>query len=424
MSEPQPKSKESQLNFIIPVLLVLMIASLLVFIKVLPDLPAIEETTEEFREDKSAVIEAPPLPETDTTNVGITNPEIFEPEPPKGTKGDKNATLEPPEPSGRSKTLAGIVDALFYILVAVVGGFGVYFMFKLRKRMTIKFVFGSLIMVVIFATCIFFGFMILRMINFKADITLDDYQILLILSIIGAPVGVYISYSLFSSKVKLRRRNFALLLTGALMGSFLAALLPLYGVVPLVIAISLFDIYSVRKGPIQKIMTLGEENENSPEAQPAPMDTALEPEPAREKTTPPPEPKAVKPEPNKEQNMPPDDDSDLMLLYEGPEWSIGIGDFVIYSMFAGFVLTHMMQFLPYYGFYTLQLGFIIPWVVFLVTIVGLLIGYTYTLRLLSRTSLMPGLPMAMAMGLVAFFISLLIMEILNFLAYGKFAPVV
>jgi hypothetical protein len=113
-----------------------------------------------------------------------------------------------------------------------------------------------------------------------------------------------------------------------------------------------------------------------------------------------------------------------MLLYEEREFSIGIGDFVIYSMFASFVLAHTMQFLPYYGFYTPTIGFILPWFVFLITMAGLLFGYTFTLKLLSKRSLLPGLPLAVFLGLTAFLGTLAVMEVFNLLAYGKFAPIV
>jgi hypothetical protein len=418
------KSKQARLQFLTPVLLVLMIASMLVYIKVLPDLPEIAEATEDFREDKDALIEAPPLPETDTSNVAFTNPDIFEPEQPV-QPGNENVTPEDIEPSGRSKTLAGIVDALIFLVIAVIGGFGIYVLFKLRKRMTIKAVFGTLLMVVTFATCAFFGFMVYRMVFYQTSIDLTEFQLMTILTVVSAPIGIFISYSLFSGKVPLEYRNFALLMIGALMGSFLAALLPLYGVIPLVVTISLFDIYSVRRGPIKKIMSLGEDDSDSDE----PKGTSVPaPQPMSEGDALKAEPDPItKPKPAVSKSKPPvtiEDDSDLMMLYEAPEWSIGIGDFVIYSMFAAFTLTHMLQFLPYYGFYTPIVGFVLPWLVFLITTTGLLVGYTYTLKLLSRKELLPGLPLAVAFGLIAFLGSLGVMEIVNLLAYGKFAPIV
>jgi hypothetical protein len=407
-----------------------MIASLLVFIKVLPDLPAIADTTEEFREDQNALIAPPPLPETDTSNVMITSPEIFEPERPEETRGDENVTPEELEPSSQSKTLAGIVDALIYVVIAVIGGFGIYLLFKYRKRMTIKAMFGSLLAIVTVATCIFFGFMVYRMVEFRTDAGLTETQLLGILLAMSAPFGFGVSYSMFSPKVSLKIRNFSLLLIGALMGSFLAALLPLYGVIPLVIAISLFDIYSVKQGPIRKIMTLQDKAEEERLLKSNQTAVTAEEKVSSPAPVPSTEPKissgAPKPKSKPKKIVVHDaveDDSDLMLLYEASDWSIGIGDFVMYSMFAAFVLTHTLQFLPYYGFYTPVLGFVLPWLVFLITITGLLVGYTFTLKLLSRKSLMPGLPLAIALGLVSFLGALVIMEIFNFLAYGKFAPI-
>jgi hypothetical protein len=429
VTSPDSDPHKIKLQFVTPVLLVFLIAALLVFIKVLPELPAIAETTEEFREERE-VMEAPPLPDTDTSSVSITSPDIFEPEPEPPGEGE-NITPEELEPSGRSKTLAGIVDALIYILFAVIGGFGIYLLFKLRKRMTIKAMFGSLIGIVAVATCIFFGFMVYRMIAYRTDYLIDDSMLLGILLAVGIPIGIFISYSLFSNKVAAHIRNFALLLIGALMGSFLAALLPLYGVVPLVIAISLFDIYSVRRGPIKKIMKLVDGDDEVPSKVTVPVEKTdvkvQESAPAGSSSSGKVENAAeVGPKPKAPPKIPdyPDDDSDLMLMYEAPQWSIGIGDFVIYSMFAAFVLTHTMQFLPYYGFYTPEIGFVLPWLIFLITILAILAGFAFTIKMLSERSLMPGLPLAIALGLVSFFGSIVIMEIFNFITYGKFAPIV
>jgi len=441
-------NEKGKFDFIQPVLSVLLIASILVFIKVLPELPAIADTTEEFREDKEAIIDAPPLPETDTSKVGITNPDIFEP--PPGTKGD-NETAGDIEPSSRSKTLAGIVDALFYLLVAVLGGFGIYLMFKYRKKVSLKYMFGSLLSLVAVATCIFFGFMVYRMVNYRTGFYLSDDHIMLYLLAAAIPIGGLISYTLFSEKYHQDTRNFSLLLVGALMGSFLAALLPLYGVIPLVIIISLFDIYSVRRGPINKIMKIvdgevepvGKKTKNvksktsaSPEkTRVKKQDARVDSKNVKSKTSDVSEAvtrsqKPVLSSGSSESSASSStskvefDDSDLWMMYEAKDWSIGIGDFVIYSMFAAFVLTHTLQFLPYYGFYTPAVGFVLPWVIFLITVTGLLAGYTVTLKLLLKKPLLPGLPLAVFFGLLAFFISIATMEIINLLAYGKFAPVV
>lgn len=415
------KKQQSKINFILPVLFVLMIASMLVFIKILPELPAIVDATEEFREDKEAVIEAPPLPEADTSTVGITDPLLFEPPPPDDTRSGENVSEEDLEPSSRAKTLAGIVDALIFIAIAVIGGFGIYLLFKYRKKMTLKAMFGSLLMVVTIATCIFFGFMAYRILEYKTELSMDDYQLFVILLLASIPAGVMVSRSMFSRSTTIKARNYSLLLTGALMGSFMAALLPLYGVIPLVVAISLFDIYSVRRGPINKIMKIAEEDERrrGREGDRKRVKPNREPRTASPDTVP--GPRASGPD-KKVSEL--DDDADVMLMYETPTWSIGVGDFVIYSMFAAFVLTHTLQFLPYYGFYTPAIGFIIPWFVFLVTTVGLLGGFIFTLKLLSKKSLMPGLPLAIFLGLTFFLIQLAIMEIFNYLAYGKFAPIV
>ena len=116
-----------------------------------------------------------------------------------------------------------------------------------------------------------------------------------------------------------------------------------------------------------------------------------------------------------------DDDFDLMLMFDNPDWSLGLGDFVIYSMFTSAVLTYCMLYLPYYIFYSPILGFILPWVIFFFCTLGLLIGFFVTLKLLDKYSYLPGLPISIGCGLLVFIICIITLQIINYIMFNEFA---
>jgi hypothetical protein len=112
---------------------------------------------------------------------------------------------------------------------------------------------------------------------------------------------------------------------------------------------------------------------------------------------------------------------DLMLMYDNPNWSLGLGDFVIYSLFTSVVLTYTMIYLPYYVFYTPILGFFIPWLIFVFCVAGLLVGFFKTIKLLEKREYLPGLPISIGMGFIVFIICIIILQVINYLIYSEFA---
>jgi hypothetical protein len=267
------------------------------------------------------------------------------------------------------------------------------------------------------------------------------------------------------------------------MGAFLASFLPFWIIFILLIAISFFDIYSVRFGPIKKIMEL-ESNEKLRKTEKKMVNRNLE-EPVLNITS----NEAINK--NSEQNnvvnnkvgirtkekmlkkaldeaessdksadlaedieitgsgsgnmnitaepatnlkvskkvvrskgSDDDDEFDLILMYDNPKWSLGLGDFVIYSMFTSAVLTYFLIYLPYYIFYTPELGLILPWLLFFVCGISILVGFFFTLKLLEKRDYLPGLPISIGLGFIVFIICILILQLINYILYSEFAIII
>lgn len=125
------------------------------------------------------------------------------------------------------------------------------------------------------------------------------------------------------------------------------------------------------------------------------------------------------PSSNQRQNMTPEfdddfDDSDSILTsmtYSSRDWDIGIGDLVFYSLLASQPLTP--YFISNHGAYLMDMyGNWIFWIISLFAIIGILIGFTITIKLLERNSMLPGLPLSIALGLAGFLGSALIFSII------------
>jgi len=83
------------------------------------------------------------------------------------------------------------------------------------------------------------------------------------------------------------------------------------------------------------------------------------------------------------------------MTYNTEQWDLGIGDLVFYSMLVG----HSFQFGA--GYYD-KIGIFAPILMFVLSFIGIAIGFVITIRLLERNKILPGLPMSMFIGIFGF----------------------
>jgi hypothetical protein len=426
-----------------------------------------------------------------------------------------SATIVTEEGSGSEAASAGFVNALTFIIPAVIGGFLIALLFKYRKKLTLKFFFGGALFFAGTFITFFFADSILYLIRtqfyslFILEFSQNNIEIFSsqplvnleifypIIIICCGLIGFWMTYIMTSNKFRKKTKNYAILIQSALMGAFLSVILPTYTVIILLIALSIYDIYSVRRGPIKDIVkyTLEEEVKynNNPQTQfpessqsrflrntmkndtnkshnlknsfmcalcsistkfngtPEKKENEEYLEMEKNKTT---NPKRKNEEPielvhrnstndsmskspkeseghyplntyqpdyyKKEYNFidnvksKKDDDIDNMLTsmtYSAKEWDVGIGDLVFYSMLASqpltpyFIFTHGLGLLSTYGLW-------IFWLISLFTIIGILIGFVITIKLLEKNSMLPGLPCSIALGLCGFLGSTIIISLI------------
>nr|MDO8043617.1 hypothetical protein [Candidatus Baldrarchaeota archaeon] len=230
------------------------------------------------------------------------------------------------------------LNMIFYISIAAIGGFFLYVLFRKAKVNILKLIFA----VFYFLTSLF------------AILLLED-EILIISGVQEINIIIYIAPVLFSASLITyisvfsrfeKAKRVAIILFSSLMGFLLGISLPILTLTFTLVALSFYDIYSVKRGPIRNIMKTIEEKQDQ-------FDT-------------------------------------LTLTYTSRYAEIGLGDLIFYT--------------------ALNVRVIIDYSIIsiVMTLLGVLIGLLITCKILEKEHLVPGLPLPSLLAIAFLFISLTI----------------
>ncbi|MHA1581959.1 MAG: hypothetical protein ACTSYM_05660 [Candidatus Baldrarchaeia archaeon] len=230
------------------------------------------------------------------------------------------------------------LNMIFYISIAAMGGFFLYILFRKAKINILKLIFT----VFYFLTSLF------------AILLLED-EILIILGIQEINITIYIAPVLFSASLITyisvfskfeKAKRVAIILFSSLMGFLLGISLPILTLTFTLVALSFYDIYSVKKGPIRNIMKTIEEKQDQ-------FDT-------------------------------------LTLTYTSQYAEIGLGDLIFYTALNVRVIID-------YSIISIVMTFL-----------GMIIGLLITCKILEKEHLVPGLPLPSLLAIAFLFTSLII----------------
>ena len=230
------------------------------------------------------------------------------------------------------------LNMILYISIAAIGGFFLYILFRKAKINILKLIFT----VFYFLTSLF------------AILLLED-EILIILGIQEINITIYIAPVLFSASLITyisvfskfeKAKRVAIILFSSLMGFLLGISLPILTLTFTLVALSFYDIYSVKRGPIRNIMKTIEEKQDQ-------FDT-------------------------------------LTLTYTSRYAEIGLGDLIFYT--------------------ALNVRVIIDYSIIsiVMTLLGMIMGLLITCKILEKEHLVPGLPLPSLLAIAFLFISLII----------------
>src|SRR5271157_797841 len=177
-------------------------------------------------------------------------------------------------------------------------------------------------------------------------------------------ISLFLVYVYVSPKYRdsIRVHNLVVVIFGVLIGSYLAVVIPTWTSLVILMGFALYDIYSVRKGPIKEMMKK--------------LDPGME--------------------------------SDTLTAADLDDISIdiGIGDLAFYSMLTSITLISSDWGGPALVAATGNMGlYIIP---FIAAVVGVLIGAWISFELVKKNKILPGLPMSIFIGIGLYSLAIVI----------------
>jgi len=290
------------------------------------------------------------------------------------------AVFTPDEDSGAvGNAGAGLGNTLLFILPAVLGSFGIVYIIRKGKRRLLKYIFRGALTLTTGIILAFFMFKLMEFMSERAWYTLyspefhttiytipfSEYDMLGFM-LGGILAGYAVTSMVFSMGFRRTDRNGALIMISSLMGAFMAVILPTWTVVFLLLALAVWDIYAVFHGPIKDMVEM--EMSGNMMARWDPLG----------------------------------DDSDQFpfenMTYDAGSWQLGIGDLVFYSMLGAHSLFYSTTYIADKGWWMLPF-FFVP------VVMAILIGFAYTIYRLTKgsgTSILPGLPIPMFLGVLVF----------------------
>ncbi len=240
-----------------------------------------------------------------------------------------------PIPESAFGPLAGIANAILFVVLATVGATMVVLLLKYGKEHILKYIliiaFGFISIVIV----IYFGYMFFLVFQF-VDPILAAFIIIAFIMTAG------LAFVMVDSENRIK--NGGLLIFGGAVGAFLGVVLPVWTSVLLLVGLAIYDYFSVKRGPIRKIVELTED----------------------------------------------DPDKLTALAVSTSEWDIGLGDVAFYGMITVLAIVN-------YGMLTALLA-----------VIGVISGFLITLKMLEKRGVMAGLPIPIGLGLLGFAIGILV----------------
>ncbi|OLS14907.1 MAG: hypothetical protein RBG13Loki_1476 [Promethearchaeota archaeon CR_4] len=251
-----------------------------------------------------------------------------------------------------------LFNGLFFTLIAGVSSILIYYLVKKRGLNAFRVILSVTFLFLGVILTIFFGWGILII------FALPEWSLYLLYAIAGI-TGCLLTYIFHSNKFSMRSKNTVVMIFGIYIGAFMGIIMPTWTTMMILIGISIWDIISVRRGPIKKIFQLIDKDFQDSEGEREKENSQISKEEFR--------------------NAPMD---------------IGIGDIAFYALLASHALISTNSF-----------------IVWGTTTLGILIGAAWTLKLIRRNRILPGLPLSIFIGIGLYWLGVYINTQIQFLLF-------
>lgn len=224
------------------------------------------------------------------------------------------------------------INAIIISILPFIGGLLILLILRKRSNLVLKIFVGTAFLIAGFAifTIIFVSPIQTILSGIQGDLA---FVIAMVLSFALNTVLIYV---VLRERVPQKAKNVAAVIYGGGIGTLLGITLPLWTGLLAVALISAYDIYSVRSGPLRKIVKVSQEEQVSLPG----------------------------------------------LSYVSKDWEIGLGDLGIYSMLVSLALIQFNL------------------IACIASMIGIMIGSLLTLQLLKKRELLPGLPITTLLGAI------------------------
>ncbi len=424
---------EHRWTMYIPVLLVLMLSVPLVLVSQWGDFERSKELADEveksdnffsgFTEDTSTTITI--IPDTIIDNTIPNSRENI-----NVTDSSGNTTTIEQDTPGRS-IFSGLLNAGVMVGIAIASAFGIYKLFTRRKKLTLKLFFLTALGLCASISIMLYLYLFRDFLENAMELIIPRNTLFyIVISGIGLVIGSFIVYNIVFRSLEPKRKNPALIAFCILLGSFLAIVLPVWAVIPLITGVALWDLWAAKRGIIKDMITESDKQRDEIRVARREEIKAMRKmeairgyqDPDIQQGAPPHVtgsiPKTNTPKRKKLFDIQPGEDITSYGLYEGKYYSLGIGDFIFFSVLVSSTFKWMMLKSPWMGFYVPVGSEVIAILATVLVMALILLGLKKTLSYLDTENVMPGLPLSVLFGLVGFFGVGIFLEIVNLIFYG------
>ncbi len=328
------------------------------------------------------------------------------------TPTGENITVEQRTPKGT--LIGGILNALVMVGIAVIAAFGIFMLFKLRRKLTLKLFFAAALGLCSSVSLMLYLYLSRSMSEDLFGITIpDSYPFYGAIVVIGCIAGYLIVWNMVFRSLDPKRKNPALVAFCIILGPFLAIVLPFWVVLFLLVMISLWDLWAAKRGIIKEMVNLSDQHKKEERAanKTAKLKKAEQATSVAAHSSPPRRKPLLQ--------VKAGEDITTYGLYEGKHYSLGIGDFIFFSLLVSATFKWMLLKLPFAGFYSPFWGEVLAVELTVLVAMAILFGLDKTLSYLDRETVMPGLPLSILWGTVTLIVLALFLEAWNLIMVGR-----
>jgi len=150
--------------------------------------------------------------------------------------------------SGSENYSFQVLEGLILVSVTIISGFLIVLALKKNLLKLLKIFYGCIFFISSISIFWVHGYFI------EIVVSMDSFWLEIVFAVIGLLIGIFSVYIIILEKLEVLSKNILVFILGLAIGTVFGTVFPLVSFLSLLIFISVFDIYSVFKGPINSLL--------------------------------------------------------------------------------------------------------------------------------------------------------------------------